>query len=181
MKVGTYSKKYRAAGVGGVQSKIKAVVIHSAESPANSAEGVSRYLETRTDGGAHFMLDDREGYRLAPDSRIAYGVGGYNTGVIHIEQAGYASWKTREWRKHPRQLWRVAVCVAQELRRHNLRPRRLKTKKAIFDGGGYLYHRDVSPYVTSTHTDPGPNYPTILMHAMIRFAYHHPKARRFER
>lgn len=174
MKLGEYSKKYRAKGVGGNQTDIKRVVIHSAESPFGSAEGVARFLETREDGGAHFMLDDRSGYRLAPDSRIAYGVSGLNTGSIHIEQAGYAGMSKLQWLRHPRQLARVAYTTAHSLRKHNLPPRRLKGRDEVLHGKGYVYHMDASPYVTSTHTDPGKGFPTGVMDRLIKFYYRRP-------
>lgn len=179
MPITRASRKYfgvKCSG-GNQKGKIKAVLLHSTES--STAAGAAAYLHTRTDGSVHLVVDNISAYRLANDSTITCGCFGYNTGVVHIEQAGFAGWSIKQWRRNNDTVIRAAFHAAKELRKHNIRPRRMKSQ-ADFNRGGYGFHIDAAKYTASTHTDPGPHYPYLRFAVYLRFFYHHPKARKPE-
>lgn len=173
MKLRRISRKYYGVKCGGYSAsgKPKAVCLHSTE--GSTAAGAASYLHTRPDGSVHIVVDDKEAFRLLNDSKVACGAGGYNDRVIHIEQAGFASWSRKQWLRRIRTLRRAAYWTAVSLRKHDLKPRPLKGKAAIQRGNGYTFHAWVmqAGYPT-THYDPGPHYPYLKERALIRFYYH---------
>lgn len=164
---------------GGDNGKVKAVVLHSTE--GSTAAGASAYLHDRRDGSVHIVVDDEEGFLLAKDDTACCGAAGYNSGVIHVEQAGFARWRRTQWLRREMTMRRAAYWTARKLRRHGLKPRRLKSRRELERGGGYTYHVDITRAgFQTTHTDPGAHYPYARMAAWIRFYFHHPAVRRAE-
>lgn len=163
LKGGTSCGGYSASG------KPKAVCLHSTE--GLGAYNVARYLQGRPDGSVHLVVDDANTYRLLTDSKVACGAAGYNDRVIHIEQCGFAGWKTKQWLRHLRTIRRAAYQTAVALKKHGLKPRRLKTAADHQRGGGYTYHNTVSKYYETDHTDPGPRYPYLKMDVLIKYYY----------
>lgn len=182
MRIDQISRKYFGVQCSGGNQKgrIKAICLHSTE--GSTAAGAAAYLHGRPDGSVHIVVDDDEAYRLANDSTITCGAGGYNTGVVHIEQAGFAHWSRRQWLRRTKTLVRASYWTAVELRKHDLKPRVLRSRSELERGGGYTFHYLVTKagYPT-THTDPGPHYPELRVRLMIRFFYHHPKAKEYQR
>lgn len=180
MKNNDISRKYFgvACSGGNQKGRIKAVCLHSTE--GSTAAGAAAYLKGRPDGSVHIVVDDNDAFRLANDSTITCGAAGYNTGVVHIEQAGFAHWSRVQWLRRWRTLVRAAYWTAVELRKHDLKPRVLRSKGELEKGGGYTFHYIVSKFYETDHTDPGPHYPELRFRAAVRFFYHHPRVKEYE-
>lgn len=172
MKLRRKSRKYFGVKCsGGKQPDVRVVCLHSTEGP--TAAGAASYLHTRPDGSVHIVVDDRDAYELADRGTITCGAGGFNTGVYHVEQAGFASWSRVQWLRRLRTLRRAAYWTARELRRNDLPPKPLRSGRELQHGKGYTFHAWVTDagYPT-THTDPGPHYPFLKMRALVRYYYH---------
>lgn len=152
--------------------KVRTVVLHSTE--GSTAEGGAAYLHQSTTGSVQIVVDDKDAFRLANDSKVCCGVGGFNDRCVHIEQAGFASWSRKQWLRRLRTLRRAAYWTAVTLKKHDIPCRKLTVKK-LREGrrSGYTYHRWIveAGLGTSTHTDPGPHYPYTKMDALIQYYY----------
>ncbi len=177
MKITEYSDRYYRKQVadGGPRTagQIGLIVIHDTE--GSTAEGGARTLTTREDASAHLCVDDRATFRLVPELVIAWGTKGYNTPCLHIEQAGFARWSSREWLRHFATIRRSAYWAAVWTARYKI-PARFRTTADLNAGRirGITTHQNVSlsKLSDSTHTDPGPNYPLVgqrSFFALLRF------------
>lgn len=178
MKLNEMSAKYfgvRCSGGDRAENAAKWIVVHDTENPdAASARNTALYLHSRPDGSAHEVVGDGETYILARWRTICCGTAGFNTATYHIEQPGRAAWPRRRWMKNFGQLNRVAWRVAWLCSKHRLPPR-YRTAKALRAGKpGYTTHLQVtrSNLGTTTHTDPGKNFPLAGRNgfkALVRF------------
>lgn len=172
MKLAHRSKRYKPAECGGGRNgKVKTVVIHSTESPADTAEGVANYLKTRPDGSAHVVVDNSNTFQLQVPSKTTCGAGGFNTGVYHIEQAGFAHWSRKQWLRQLPTVRRAAYEAARVTSRYDI-PRRWLAPSEVGKKSGITSHLNVTlaGYPT-THTDPGKHYPRRTFMALVKL-YH---------
>jgi hypothetical protein len=85
-----------------------------------------------------------------------------NDWTLNIEQAGFAAWSRRAWLKRLNTVKRAAFWTAWWCKKYDI-PRRYRSTKALNNGKrrGWTTHAALaaSKWSSSTHTDPGPNYP----------------------
>lgn len=171
MKLRRKSRKYYGPVCGGAWQKPRAIAFHSTEGP--TAAGAAAYLKTRPDGSVHYVVDDVDCFYTQTPRKTACGIGGLNTGIIHVEQAGFASWSRKQWLRRLRTLRRAAYWAAVEMRKRGIPCRRLKSKADLENRGGYFFHADATRVgFPTTHTDPGPHYPYLKMGVLVHYYYH---------
>lgn len=152
-------------------------VIHDAETPLASGytDSIVEFFRKGPPAGtsAHAMVDPSKAVKMLPDNVVAYAAGPVaNTYGWHCEQAGYASFTRAQWLTAPGklQLARVGACFAEIHNTWGI-PKRLVTdaqlKRAAAgdrSSGGITTHGQIARVLGgTTHTDPGPNYPTDLL------------------
>lgn len=156
------SREFFGVKCGGSPQVVTTFVVHQTQS--SGARGSAAYLHTRPDGSTHLVLDWDECFRLQDDNKTCCGVAGFNTGVVHVEMAGYSSWLRKVWLlpKNRRMTKRCAYKIARGLFEHDL-PNRFLTVAELNAGArrGYTTHMNasLSNASTSDHTDPGPGFP----------------------
>lgn len=162
------------------------VTIHQTQ--GSSARSGAHTLTSRTNGSAHEVLDEHEGFKLAQDDTILCHVGGQNTGNYGIEMWGFSWWERTLWlKKYYRTLCYAAYRTARFLRRHKLEPYfklnhfgvGLPTSRMSLTPGTVVTHAGLShKYRTSTHTDPGLGFPRRRFRRLVRFYFANPDVRR---
>jgi hypothetical protein len=142
------------------QTAIKLVVLHSTEGP--TAEGGAITLSSSSDVSAHLCVGKGVTYRIVPEWLGSCTVQEPNDWTLNIEQVGFAAWSRKKWLQHLNTIKRAAFWTAWWCKKHKL-PRRFRNAKALDAGEirGYTTHAQLSlsKWSSSTHTDPGPNYP----------------------
>lgn len=148
------------------------VILHDTES--HDAEGTGditgilagwRSAEPRLGylPGAHFIVDeDGNVGKVAPPTAVLNGAGGLNTGSIHIEIIGFASFDEGDWLGRTAQMDTVARLLAWAHVQHNIP---LAVPAPQGDGlpmHGVMTHAMVSRFSPQSlgHTDPGVGFPT---------------------
>jgi len=141
---------------------IRYVVIHSAESPSDAAQGVANYgARTTTKVSWHVVVDDNMLIRQLPDLAVAWAAPPLNTNGLQIEMCGRASYSKIEWYRHQGTLKRAAWQVAKWCKTYKIPARRL-SDSALDEGEepGIVTHAQVSRvFKKSNHTDPGAGFP----------------------
>lgn len=138
------------------------LVLHSTESHNRPGLGdVKSVAEFLANGGTQadvHVIIDAAGHkaRLVPDGRKAWHVAGYNWRALGIEQIGIAA--TEDWRHHEAQLNAVAAQLACWSWKYNI-PLVDARKDKI---RGVVTHASLGT-LGGGHTDPGPNYPFMLV------------------
>ena len=138
------------------------IVIHTAESPWDAAEGVANY-GARTDRKVswHVVVDDEVAIRQLPDSLVSWTAPPRNSDGLHIEICGRAAASKIEWYRHQANLKRAAWIVAEWCKTHDIPARWLTDRQLDHNYAGLTTHRQVSRvYRKSDHTDPGPHFPS---------------------
>jgi N-acetyl-anhydromuramyl-L-alanine amidase AmpD len=150
------------------------IVLHDTESHDTAGvkdiQGIFNFWHTQKnpDGslamyGAHFVVDgDGNVGEGAPTNKIAWHVGGLNTGSIGIEQIGFASFTRLLWkRKRRQQLYAVARLCAWAHGEYGIP----LVVPANPQSPGITTHARVGAagIDTSGHTDPGAGYPLMFM------------------
>jgi len=161
MRVNEFSDKYFGKQKCAVsQTAIKLIVIHSTE--GSTPEGGANTLSTRSDVSAHLCVGQGATYRIVPEHLGACTVREANPWTLNIEQAGFAYWSRRAWLKRVNTIKRAAFWTAWWCKKYKI-PRRYRSTKALNAGKlhGWTTHAALarSKWSSSTHTDPGPNYP----------------------
>lgn len=160
-----------AAASHGPQVPVR-IILHCTESPnvvgGADVKAIPAYWQRQGEGFGSHLVVDRTGLtcRCVYDHRIAWHVGGHNTGSLGIEQIGYASYSTTEWDKLGIVgLKQVAKWCAHWSLQYNIPIRASVTR-------GICTHRMMSlAYPADTnHTDPGRNYP--LDHVLALATYY---------
>lgn len=140
--------------------QIKWIVLHSTE--GGTAASIARYFsEPGSGGSAHLVVDDKECYRLGPNTMIMWGAPGANEQGFHIEQCGYAAWDTAEWFAHRNTLDRAAYKAAYHAKMFNI-PLKFRTAWWLRLGfKGITTHAEVTKAFRTPggHTDPGAGWP----------------------
>ena len=149
------------------------IVMHSIECPIergvalNVAQGMAHDAQV----SVHYLVDPGAIVAALDESFIGWGAGTVNSAAIHIEQAGYAAYSRAQWTTAEglAMLKLAGGLVADIAVRHGI-PRRWLTDSeldAAWKGegpGGLTTHAQCSRVIGgTTHTDPGPNYPTDLL------------------
>ena len=161
MKTYEYDDRYfRKQHCAVSQTAIKLVVLHSTEGP--TAEGGAITLSSSSDVSAHLCVGEGVTYRIVPEWLGSCTVQEPNDWTLNIEQVGFAAWSRKKWLQHFNTIKRAAFWTAWWCKKHKL-PRRFRNAKALDAGKitGYTTHAQLSlsKWSSSTHTDPGPNYP----------------------
>jgi len=151
-----YGKQHCAVS----QTDIKLVVIHSTE--GSSAESGAITLSSRDDVSAHLCVGEGVTYRIVPEHLGACTVREPNAWTLNIEQTGFAYWSRRAWLKRIDTIKRAAFWTAWWGIKYKL-PGKYRSTKDLNAGKvhGWTTHGALaaSRWSTSTHSDPGPNYP----------------------
>ena len=160
-------RDYRAAHDSGTipGRPIDWVVLHSAEAP--SALAVARWFaDPRSGGSTQLCVDADFCFRTLPDDAIPWAAPNANTRGVHIEQAGYARWTRRTWRRNGRIIRRAAFKTAQTCKRHRIPVRFIDADGLASGRCGITTHAEVSKWSATaglpgdhSHTDPGRGYP----------------------
>ena len=161
MRVNEYSDrffdKYQCAVS---QTAIKLVVIHSTE--GSTAEGGAATLSSQSDVSAHLCVGQGVTYRIVPEHLGSCTVREANPWTLNIEQAGFAAWSRKAWLRRFDTVKRAAFWTAHWQLKYNIL-KRYRSTKALNAGKthGWTTHAALarSKWSSSTHTDPGPNYP----------------------
>jgi N-acetyl-anhydromuramyl-L-alanine amidase AmpD/LysM repeat protein len=145
---------------------IRLVIIHDMESPekTGTAEAVAAYFaRTDREASAHYNVDADSIVQSVRDGDTAFAAKGANADGLHIEHAGYASQKRRDWTDpySARMLARSARLVARLCLRYRIPVQRLTPDQVRLGGRGLCGHADVTKAYPpgSGHTDPGPGFP----------------------
>ncbi len=150
---------------------IKYIVIHSAESPSDAAQGVARY-GSRTDRKVswHVVVDNNLRIRQLPDNRIAWTAPPCNSNGLNVEICGRASYSRLQWYQNQASLKRAAWQVAEWCKTYGIPVRELSDQE--LDRGyirGIITHAQVSRvFKISDHTDPGRNFPMRYFMLLVR-------------
>jgi N-acetyl-anhydromuramyl-L-alanine amidase AmpD len=162
MRLNQYSTAYAGKAHNGGPRKldtITTIVIHDTEGATD--EGGAVTLTTRTDASSHLVMDDDSCYRLLGDGIVAW-TQMWNETALSIEQAGFASWYTKQWMEHDKMIKRCAYWTAHWCSKYDI-PRKWLSVTDLNEGRikGITSHNNVSlsNLSESTHTDPGPHYP----------------------
>lgn len=150
------------------------IVLHDTESPnvqgGRDVTGIPEFWQRQGLGYGSHLVMDQQGLtcRCVYDHRIAWHVGGHNTGSLGIEQIGYASYTTADWDKGIVGLKQAAKWCAHWSIEYNI-PIRANVQRGI------CTHRMMSiAYPGDTnHTDPGRNYPLDHVLDLARYYVKH--------
>lgn len=155
-------------------SAVKLLVLHSTETPPNTAKAVARAFASKSaEGSAHLTVDDISCYRTLANDEIPWAAPSANTQGFHIEQCGYAAWTAAEWEKHLTMLHRTAYKLALHSIAFKI-PLVFLDAAALKAGRkGVTTHAQISlawPNKLGNHHDPGKGYPMSLV---INLAIHY--------
>jgi hypothetical protein len=147
------------------------IVIHTTESAnrpgMSDVLAIPAFWKRQNKGyNAHLVMDG-EGLtaKCAFDNQICWAVAGSNTGSLHIELIGTASYSKSQWRHYDKGLKQAAKWCAYWCETHNI-PIKLSVNNGI---GTHAMHSKA--FGISDHTDPGINFP--LQEFMRRVHYYH--------
>lgn len=140
----------------GPQTPVR-ICLHSTETGDSEAVISSIMDFWKRDGrglGTQLIVDKKGRFgRYVWDGQKAWGAAGYNTGTLHLEIVGRASFSRYQWYLRLKQLWAVADCIAHWSKKWDI-PIRVDLSHGVFThamasqaGGG------------SGHWDPGPGFP----------------------
>lgn len=159
----------------GGNTPVKRIVIHDMEMPekGTTAESCAAYF-ARGDrqASAHFCVDSDSVVQCVRTSDIAYHAPP-NTGSVGIEHAGYANQGAAGWADaFSESMLHVSATLCAELcREHDVPPVWLSIADLKAGRRGITSHNNVSKaFGRSTHTDPGPTFPTDHYIALVRAA-----------
>jgi hypothetical protein len=142
------------------KGQIKWIVLHDTE--GGTAESVAAmFARPSALASTHLVVDEIECWRMVPDLVIPWGAPGANTGGLHIEQCGFASWSRSQWLAHEKTLRRSAAKAARWSLMYGI-PLRWVGKWGLKLGRkGVTTHKDCSLAFPPNdgHHDPGPNFP----------------------
>lgn len=151
---------------------INLIILHATQ--GGTARGNAAYFHTAQAGGStQLVVDDVSCYRCLSDAMIPWGAKGANYNGFHIEQCGYAEWKTALWSKtHRKTLMRAAYKTAYHCRKYGISPRFLtSTNLRAGMRNGISTHVECTKAFGGTHTDPGANWPRKLFMTMVKGYY----------
>jgi hypothetical protein len=149
----------------GAQRPVR-IVLHSTEGDAPPGNYGAGWEKTADKLGAQIVVG-RDGSiaRYVPDTQIAYGTGGNNTGTLDIEIVGHARQSDDEWRQNPQQLQTVAAVIAGWSKAYGI-PIEIDTTTR---SGVSTHAMNSALYPASEkHWDPGPGFPLGLVIAQAR-------------
>lgn len=157
---------YRSSG-SRKTSEIKWIVLHSTE--GGTAASVARYFfSPAAQGSTHLVVDDYECYRCLPNSAVPWGAKGANRAGFHIEQCGFARWKTANWLLHRNTIKRAAYKTAFHAVRFKIPLVWLKAADLEAGRPGITSHAEVSKAFGGDHWDPGPGWPRWMFMWWVR-------------
>lgn len=138
----------------------KLIVVHSTE--GSTALSGANTLSSQGDVSAHLCVGEGVTYRIVPEDRGSCTVQEPNPWTLNIEQAGFAAWSRKAWLKHLDTIKRTAFWTAWWQKEYGI-PNKFRSVTALDAGNlrGWTTHANLaaSKWSSSTHTDPGPNYP----------------------
>ncbi|MHB0828020.1 MAG: peptidoglycan recognition protein family protein [Schaalia turicensis] len=140
---------------------VRLVVLHSTETPTNSAIGVARgFQNPARPASAHHVVDAYTSLTCVDEGDTAWAAPGANADGIQIEMCGFAystDWKSGEG---ARVVENAASVLAGVCERHNIPLIALSDAGLASGARGIVTHAQVSRvYKKSDHTDPGPAFP----------------------
>ena len=153
--------------------QIKWIIMHSAEN--TSALSVARYFsEPGSGGSAHLAIDEKECYRLGPNTMVMWGAPGANVNGFHIEQCGYAKWTTEEWLSHANMLNCAAYKAAYHCKLFGIKPVFRTWIGLRLGRKGITTHAEVTKAwpKLGTHTDPGTGWDRKDFMARVQSYYY---------
>lgn len=133
------------------------IALHSTET-GDSDSIISNIMSFwKNDGkglGTQLIVDKKGRFgRYVWDKNIAWGISGANTGTLHLEIVGRASFTRFQWFLRLKQLWAVADAIAYWSKKWDI-PIRVDL------GHGVFTHAMASEaFGVSDHWDPGPGFP----------------------
>ncbi len=144
---------------------LRLVILHSTETPTNTARSVARNFQDDTrKTSAHWIVGTDATVSGVAETDTAWAAPGANADGIQIEQCGYAA--STDWRNGDglQVVQATAHLLAQVCARHSIPLRHLSDAELAAGASGVVSHAQVSAvYKKSTHTDPGPTYPWDLV------------------
>lgn len=149
----------------------KRIIIHSTESLNRPGMvdvlAIPAFWQRQGKGYNAHLIIDGEGLTVkgAYDKQVCWAVAGGNTGSLHIELIGSASFTALQWKKCDVGLKQAAKWCAYWCETHNI-PILLSTSRGICTHGMMS-----AAYGISDHTDPGKNFP--LKEFIRRVRYYH--------
>lgn len=161
---------------------LRLLLIHTTEGA--SARSTAAWFATKiplAQGGpasAHVVVDDLEGYRVLPDSVVAYGAGNRmsaqtspvpndtNDVALHLEISGHHDWPRETWLQHDATLQRGGAVLAAWADGYSL-PLVMLGPEAVRDhlAQGVATHKTISDAygVKGGHQDPGEGFPLDVL------------------
>lgn len=161
---------------------VNLVVIHDEEYPEvpGGARHIALDFAGRPTSGpraasAHYTVDDKEIWQCVSETDIAWHCG-HNAHSIGIEQGGYASQSALEWDdpySHA-QIELVARLTADICHRYGIPPVWLSPADLVAGKEGITSHNNIRLAYpgSTTHTDPGPNFPSARFVARVAAILH---------
>lgn len=171
----TLAPRVPSPSYGGIFSahQPRIIVCHSTESAMGpgTARAVASYLSRRTDGSVHYVVGPDQIIPMVPETNISWGAGNVNPSALHVEFCGRAAFTRAEWTTPDglAMLRLGGALIADIAARHGIPLRWLTDSQllAAWKGlgpGGLTTHAQCTRVIGgTTHTDPGPNYPTDLL------------------
>lgn len=141
-------------------SVIRWIVIHSTE--GSSARSSARWFtDSRAEGSAHLIVDDRECYRTLADEVIPWGAPGANKLGWHLELSGRAKFTRQQWLDRRETLRRGAFKAAFHAKRFRIPIKLLSAADIRLGRKGFITHALCTKAFNTAggHKDPGHNCP----------------------
>lgn len=163
-----YAKANRSA------AQIKWIVVHSMEIPekGTTAESCARmFATTSRPASAHYCVDNNSVVQCVRDKDIAYAARGGNSYGLHIEHAGFASQRKKDWLDEFSQDMLVvsAKLAAKKAARYGIPIRKLSVQDVRAGKRGFCGHIEITnAFKLSTHWDPGPDFPMDAWLVMVK-------------
>lgn len=146
------------------------IVIHTAESPWDAADGVAGY-GARTDRKVswHVVVDNKKAIVQLADWKVAWTAPPVNTESLNIEICGRASASKLQWYTHQANLKRAAWVCARWAHRRRIPARWLTDRELRLGHRGFTTHAQVSRvFKESDHYDPGKGFPSTYFLSLVR-------------
>ena len=158
------------------KATIRWIVIHDMESSegAKTARNVAAYFALPTTrASAHYNVDATEIIQCVREKDVAWHAPGLSSRSIGVEHAGRASQTAAEWDDpYSRAMLKLSATLFADLaKRYDIPAVFINAKGLLAGTPGITTHAEVTKaWHKSTHSDPGPNFPTTAFLASIRAA-----------
>ena len=147
---------------------IKWIILHSTE--GDTAVGAAGWFHNpKSAASTQLVCDDKVVFRCVDDLTIPWAAPGANTNGLHIEHAGYAKWRWRDWMRHRDMLKRSAYQAAKWCLKYNIPAVWLSPSDLQHGKRGFSSHLNCTrAFPGGSHTDPGPGFPRWYYLRLVR-------------